>query len=117
MPTADAPGDPGEDKPAPWRIAAAIVFALVALAFFAAGVFVEVTPAYQLPGFLGHAPSSHPRMLRGVAAILAGLVFTAAAWFAARYRPLEEEDLKGAGPAARQQAEPEPGAAADLPAE
>jgi hypothetical protein len=85
-----------DERLAPGRIVAAIVFALFALAFFAAGIVLAVTPASQLPGFLGSANSSQHHTLRGVGSVIVGLVFTAAAWFALRYQSLALEEARAA---------------------
>ena len=89
-------GDAGGEKLALGRIISAIVFALFALAFFAAGVILALTPANQLPGFLGHAGSATHHTLRGVGSLIVGLVFTAAAWFALRYQSLALEEARAA---------------------
>jgi len=93
--------DAGGEKLALGRIVAAVVFALFALAFFAAGVVLAITPADQLPGFLGHANSSTHHTLRGVGSLIVGLVFTAAAWFALRYQSLALEEARAADAAER----------------
>jgi hypothetical protein len=89
-------GDASDERLAPGRLVAAIVFALFALAFFVVGVVLAVTPADQLPGFLGHADSSAHHTLRGVGSLIVGLVFTAAAWFALRYQSLALEEARAA---------------------
>jgi amino acid permease len=76
------------------RIVAAIVFALIALSFFTAGAVLATTPADQLPGFLGHDSTGKHHTLRGIGSLLVGLVFTAAAWFAARYQSLALEEAR-----------------------
>jgi hypothetical protein len=101
-----------EERLAPGRIVATIVFAVFALAFFAVGVVLAVTPADQLPGFLGHADSHTRHTLRGVGSLIVGLVFTAAAWFALRYQSLALEEARAAD-AARQAAEARTAADAD----
>jgi hypothetical protein len=131
-PAADVtPGSPktnsGDDeKLARGRIIAAIIFALLAIAFFVTGVILGITPVSQLPGFLGHSPSGHRHTLRGVGSILVGLVFTVSAWFSLRYRSLalveaREADLAPARagadrPSAAAAGQP-PAAAAGQPAE
>jgi hypothetical protein len=92
----EAPGGAGDEKLAPGRIVAAMVFALFALAFFAAGVVLAITPAHQLPGFLGHTGSHTRHALRGVGSLIVGLVFVAAAWFALRYQSLALEEARAA---------------------
>ena len=108
------------EKVTPGRIVAAIAFALIALAFFAAGVILAVTPADQLPGILGHDGTSKHHTLRGIGSLLVGLVFTAAAWFSARYQPLALEEARAAEAArlaAHSQApEPEAGKASETAA-
>jgi hypothetical protein len=109
------------EKVAPGRIVAAIAFALIALALFAAGVVLAITPADQLPGFLGPDSTGKHHTLRGIGSLLVGLVFTAAAWFAARYQSLALEEARAAqaarvaaGPAAGVDAcEPEAGKASE----
>jgi len=95
------------------RIIAAIIFALLAIAFFVTGVILEITPVSQLPGFLGHSASGHHHTLRGVGSILVGLVFTVSAWFALRYRSqaLEEAREADLAPARAGADQPEPAAA------
>lgn len=110
--SADLPATPGDEKLAPGRVIAAIVFALFALAFFAAGVVLAITPARHLPGFLGYANSSTHHTLRGIGSLIVGLVFTAAAWFALRYQSLALEQARAAD-AARQAPPPRPVAGAD----
>ncbi len=95
------PEKSGDERLAPGRVVAAIVFALFALAFFAAGAVLAITPASQLPGFLGHANSHTHHTLRGIGSLIVGLVFTAAAWFALRYQSLALEQARAAD-AARQ---------------
>jgi hypothetical protein len=100
----------GEEGLALGRVVAAIVFALCALAFFAVGVVLGITPANQLPGFLGHANSNTHHTLRGVGSLIVGLVFTAAAWFALRYRSLALEEARAADAAERAESRPAAGA-------
>jgi hypothetical protein len=108
--------DVGDESLALGRIVAAVVFALVALAFFAAGVVLAITPANQLPGFLGHANSGTHHTLRGVGSLIVGLVFIAAAWFALRYQSLALEQARAADaapqPAESRSAESQPVAGA-----
>lgn len=104
----DLPAKSGAEKLAPGRVVAAIVFALFALAFFAAGVVLAITPASQLPAFLGHANSGTHHTLRGIGSLTVGLVFTAAAWFALRYQSLALEQARAAD--AARQARPAAGA-------
>jgi hypothetical protein len=103
--------DAGDERLALGRIVAAVVFALFALAFFAVGIVMAITPANQLPGFLGHADSGTHHTLRGVGSLIVGLVFTAAAWFALRYQSLALEEARAAD-AAQQPAESRPVAGA-----
>jgi len=92
----DLPAKSGDEKLAPGRVVAAIVFALFALAFFAAGAALVLTPANQLPGFLGHAHSRTHHTLRGIGSLIVGLAFIAAAWFALRYQSLALEQARAA---------------------
>lgn len=92
----DLPSKSGDEKLAAGRVVAAIVFALFALAFFAAGAVLAITPAKQLPGFLGYANSHTHHTLRGIGSLIVGLVFTAAAWFALRYQSLALEQARAA---------------------
>jgi hypothetical protein len=108
----DLPAKSGDEKLAPGRVIAAIIFGLLALAFFAAGGVLAITPANQLPGFLGHANSHTHHTLRGIGSLIVGLVFTAAAWFALRYQSLALEQARAAD-AARQAPQPQPVAGAD----
>jgi hypothetical protein len=100
------------EKVTPGRIVAAIVFALIALAFFAAAAALAIMPADQLPGFLGPDSTGKHHTLRGIGSLLVGLVFTAAAWFAARYQSLALEEARATEAArlAAQSQVPEPGA-------
>lgn len=92
----DLPSKSRDEKLAAGRVVAAIVFALFALAFFAAGAVLATTPANQLPGFLGYAHSHTHHTLRGIGSLIVGLVFTAAAWFALRYQSLALEQARAA---------------------
>src|SRR5258707_2488591 len=114
MPSKGTPlqGDAKDERLALRRLGPAIVFALFALAFFAAGVGLAVTPADQLPGFLGHADSPAHHTLRGVGSLIVCLVFTAAAWFALRYQSPSLEEARPAD-AAHPPAESPPGAGAE----
>ena len=98
--TPEEPSPSKTEKLAPGRIAAAAIFALCALAFFAAGIVLAITPADQLPGFLGHTGSHTRHALRGVGSLIVGLVFVAAAWFALRYQSLALEEARAADAAA-----------------
>ena len=74
-------------NPATGRAAIAVIFAIVALVFLAAGIAMAVMPASSLPGFLGHLDGStghHP--LRAVGSLLVGIVFAVASWFALKYQ-------------------------------
>lgn len=74
-------------NPATGRTAIAVVFAIVALVFLAAGVVIAIVPAGQLPGPLLHLEGStghHP--LRAVGSLLVGVVFAVASWFALKYQ-------------------------------
>ena len=74
-------------NPATGRTAVAVVFAIVALVFLAAGIVIAIVPAGQLPGPLLHLEGStghHP--LRAVGSLLVGVVFAVASWFALKYR-------------------------------
>ena len=78
-------------NPATGRATIAVIFAIVALVFLAAGIAMAVLPASSLPGFLGHLDGSsghHP--LRAVGSLLVGVVFAVASWFAAKYRSPED---------------------------
>ena len=90
-----APTD-DEEKLAPGRIVAAIIFALFAIAFVVAGVVYATTPARDLPGFMDHANSGAHHDLRGVGTFLVGLAFAVGAWFALRYRSLALEEAREA---------------------
>lgn len=93
-----------EEKLTTGRIAGAIIFALLAMVFFAVGVTMVVVPGSHLPGILGHSASDHRHALRGVGSILVGVVFTVAAWFALRYRSLALEQARAADRSAAAQA-------------
>jgi hypothetical protein len=97
-----APSSPSADdeKLAPGRIVAAIVFAVFAVASLAAAVVYVTTPARDLPGFMGPANSGQHHALRAVGSLVTGLVLLAAAWFALRYRSLALEEAREADRAA-----------------
>lgn len=81
-----------QEKSPAGRTAVAVVFAIVALVFLAAGIVIAIMPANDLPGFLGHLDGStghHP--LRAVGSLLVGVVFAIAAWFALKYNRHEDE--------------------------
>ena len=105
-----------EERLAPGRIVAAIIFALFAVAFFAAACVYATTPAHSLPGFMGPAHTRAHHDLRAVGSFLVGLAFTVAAWFALRYRSLALEEAREADRAAQAAAQaatsPEPAAGA-----
>ena len=107
-----APAD-DEEKLAPGRIVAAIVFALFAIAFFVVAVVYVTTPARDLPGFMERTNSGTHHDLRGVGTFLVGLVFTVAAWFALRYRSLALEEAREADRAAQAAASSQPAAGGD----
>ncbi|MCW2929426.1 MAG: hypothetical protein JWM19_388 [Actinomycetia bacterium] len=94
-----APTD-DEEKLAPGRIVATIVFAVLAIVFFAAAYIYFTTPAHSLPGFMGFARTRAIHRLYAVGTFLIGLVFTVAAWFALRYRSLALEEAREAEQAA-----------------
>jgi len=79
-----APTD-DEEKLAPGRIVATIVFGAFAIAFFAAAFVYFTTPAHSLPSFMGYAATRAIHRLYAVGTFLVGLVFTVAAWFALRW--------------------------------
>ena len=74
-----------DEKIAPGRIVAAIIFALLALAFFGITVYYLV--------------SSH-HSLRGVGSFVLGLAFVGSSWFVLRYRSLALEEAREADRAA-----------------
>ena len=106
--------DDNDEKIGPGRIAAAVVFAVLAMAFVVAGFIYATTPADSLPGFMGHARTHAIHRLYAVGTFLIGVAFAVAAWFALRYRSLalEEEDeaAEAAQAAARAALPPEPAA-------
>lgn len=62
----------------------AVVFALIALVFFAVGIAMGVMPGHALPHALtGGGTGHHP--LRVVGSLIVGAVFAVAAWFALKY--------------------------------
>jgi hypothetical protein len=88
------------------RIAAAVILAVVAIAFLVVGVIFCVTPSGSLPGWLGHStimvgnqqvpsPGYHP--LRAVGSLIVGVVFAIGAWFSLRYQGTETANGAGAG--------------------
>ena len=85
-----------DEKLAPGRIVAAVIFALLALAFFVIACVYVITPSYKLPAYLGTAQSSGHHSLRGVASFLIGLAFAGGSWFALRYRSLALEEAREA---------------------
>jgi amino acid permease len=69
------------------RTAAAVVLAIIAIAFIVAGVLYLAEPASSLPGFMGHISGSsghHP--LRAAGSLIIGVVFAVGAWFALKYQ-------------------------------
>ncbi|HEX4834146.1 MAG TPA: hypothetical protein VH478_23985 [Trebonia sp.] len=84
------------EKLGPGRIAAAIVLALFAVAFFVFTCVYLTTPDYRLPAHLGFRQSSGHHSLRGVACFLIGIAFAIGAWFALRYRSLALEEAQEA---------------------
>jgi hypothetical protein len=94
-----APTD-DEEKLAPGRIVATIVFAALAIVFFVAAYIYFTTPAHSLPGFMGFARTRAIHRLYAVGTFIVGLVFTVAAWFALRYRSLALEEAREAALAA-----------------
>ena len=77
------------------RTASAVVLAVIALLFIAAGIIYLAVPAGSLPGFLGHATTvvhgktvastgHHP--LRAAGSLIVGVVFAVGAWFALKYK-------------------------------
>jgi hypothetical protein len=86
-----------DEKVAPGRIVAAVIFAVLALAFFGITLY--------------YLASSH-HSLRGVGSFVAGLAFVGASWFSLRYRSLALEEAREADrAAARAEAEAEQAAA------
>jgi uncharacterized membrane protein len=76
------------------RIAAAVILAVVAIAFLVVGVIFCVVPSGSLPAWLGHStivvggrqvpsPGYHP--LRAVGSLIVGVVFAIGAWFSLWY--------------------------------
>jgi ABC-type Na+ efflux pump permease subunit len=77
------------------RIAAAVVLAVVAIAFLVVGIVFCVQTSGSLPAWLGHStirvggkqlpsPGYHP--LRAVGSLIVGVVFAIGAWFSLRYQ-------------------------------
>ena len=100
--------DDHDEKIGPGRIAAAVVFAVLAIAFVVAAVIYATTPAHSLPGFMGYARTHAIHRLYAVGTALIAVAFTVAAWFALRYRSLalEEEDEAAEAAEATQAAQP-----------
>lgn len=69
------------------RTVAAIICAIVAIAFIVVGVIYLVEPAKSLPSILGtlHNSSGH-RPLRAAGSLIVGVVFAVGAWFALKYK-------------------------------
>jgi hypothetical protein len=84
-----------DEKLAPGRIVSAVIFALLALAFFGVACAYLITP-----GFLGSGHSGGHHSLRGVASFVIGLAFAGGSWFALRYRSLALEEAREADRAA-----------------
>jgi hypothetical protein len=62
----------------------AVVFAVIALVFFAAGIVMGIVPGHALPHALtGGGTGHHP--LRVVGSLLVGAVFAVSSWFALKY--------------------------------
>jgi hypothetical protein len=114
-----APVRGDDEKTGPGRVAAAIILAVLAIAFFVAAVIYATTPADALPGFMGFARTHAIHRLYAVGTGLIGVAFAVAAWFALRYRSLALEEALEAGQAdqAGQAAlSPEPAFPASAPA-
>jgi ABC-type Na+ efflux pump permease subunit len=88
------------------RIAAAVILAVVAIAFLVVGIIFCVEPSGSLPSWLGHStvlvgnqelpsPGYHP--LRAVGSLIVGVVFAIGAWFSLRYKVTGTETGAGAG--------------------
>jgi 1,4-dihydroxy-2-naphthoate octaprenyltransferase len=88
------------------RIAAAVILAIIAIAFLVVGIIFCVTPSGSLPAWLGHStimvgnqvvpsPGYHP--LRAVGSLIVGVVFGIGAWFSFRYKAGLAETGAGAG--------------------
>jgi ABC-type Na+ efflux pump permease subunit len=80
------------------RIAAAVILAVIAIAFLVVGIIFCMEPSGSLPTWLGHStvlvggkevpsPGYHP--LRAVGSLIAGVVFAIGAWFSLRYKGTE----------------------------
>jgi ABC-type Na+ efflux pump permease subunit len=93
-----APAD--DEKIGPGRIVAAIIFALLAIAFLVAACIYLTTPAHSLPSFMGYARTRAIHRLYAVGTFLIGLAFAVATWFALRYRSLALEEAREAEQAA-----------------
>jgi len=109
--------DDHDEKIGPGRIAAAVVFAVLAIAFVVAAVIYATTPAHSLPGFMGYARTHAIHRLYAVGTGLIAVAFTVAAWFALRYRSLaleEDEAAKAAQPAAQAALSPEADSLTDV---
>ena len=61
-----------EEKLAPGRIVATIVFAALAIVFFLAAYIYFTTPAHSLPGFMGFARTRAIHRLYAVGTFMAG---------------------------------------------
>ena len=88
------------------RIAAAVILAVVAIAFLVVGIIFCVEPSGSLPSWLGHStisvgnkelpsPGYHP--LRAVGSLMAGVVFAIGAWFSLWYKAPETKTSAGTG--------------------
>jgi len=88
------------------RIAAAVILAIVAIAFFVVGIIFCLVPSGSLPDWLGHStvwvggkelpsPGYHP--LRAVGSLIVGAVFAIGAWFSLWYSGTGPETETGAG--------------------
>jgi ABC-type Na+ efflux pump permease subunit len=91
------------------RIAAAVILAIIAIAFLVVGVIFCVEPSGSLPGWLGHStvlvgnkevpsPGYHP--LRAVGSLIVGVVFAIGAWFFLRYKTAPTKTGANTGSAA-----------------
>lgn len=94
-----------DEKLAPGRIVAAIILAVLAIAFLVAACIYVTTPSNQLPGFLGQDQSSAHHTARAAGSLVIGLAFAIGAWFALRYQSLALEEAREAERAALAEAE------------
>jgi amino acid permease len=83
----------GSSQRSAGRTILAVLFGIIAVLFFVAGIIYLAEPANSLPSFIpGHIPGStghHP--LRVTGCFVVAVVFAVGAWFVLAYKPKPKE--------------------------